>query len=77
MQNCFLPGGGGGVNKVHRGQCENSEQGQIRSTFIKAPSRHIPILNCLACVKTSPIPLVARGEVSLFNDALLDFRCAK
>ena len=69
--------GGGEVNKVHRGHCENSAQGQIRSTFIKAPSRHIPILNGLACVKTSPIPLVARGKVSLYDDALLDFRCAK
>ena len=43
----------------------SSEQGQIRTTFIKAPLWHIPILNCLACVKTSPIPLVARGKVSL------------
>ena len=34
----FFGGGGGGgrgVNKVHYGQCEHSEQGQIRSTFIK------------------------------------------
>jgi len=56
----------GGVNKVHYGQCEHSEQGQLRSTFIKVPSRHIPVLNCLAYAeKTSSIPLVARGKVTL------------
>ena len=49
---------------MHYGQCEHSEQGQIKSTFIKVPSRHIPVLNCLAFVKTSSIPFVARGKGS-------------
>ena len=43
----------GGSNEVHYGQC--------------VPSRHIPILNCLAYEKTSSIPLVARGKVSLLR----------
>ena len=52
---------------MHYGQCEHSEQGRIRSTFIKVSSRHITVLNCLAFVKTSSIPFAARGKGSFLR----------
>ena len=37
---------------------------KIQSSHLKVPSRHIPVLNCLACLKTSSIPFVAHEKGS-------------